>query len=346
MMAPDPALCLEQTLGHRAHTLNLERAAALRGRPASVVRVAYPEGSRVALPWAVRGSGRALRQLRTLARRPDATLFHTSTISLGAPAFGTPYVVSVDATPLQVDAMGDWYRHKRSARAVERAKVAWYRRVFGGARAMVAWSEWSARSLERDYGVRPDRIRVFHPGAGRPFFELERLPARDIPTILFVGGDFVRKGGDVLLEAFAPLSGRARLLLVTGADIPDMPEVAIERGATPGSERLLAAYAGADIFCLPTRGDCTSVAIEEAMAAGLPVVTTPVGSNPETVADGESGFLVPVDNVAALREALTRLVDDASTRTRMGTMAREHARESYDADANARGVLALLQDVA
>ncbi|MEZ4482228.1 MAG: hypothetical protein R3B97_13975 [Dehalococcoidia bacterium] len=107
----------------------------------------YPEGSRIPLPWAVRGSGRALRQLQKLARRPDATLFHTSTISLGAPAYRTPYVVSVDATPLQVDAMGDWYRHKRSARVVERAKVASYKRVFGGARAMVAWSAWSARSL-------------------------------------------------------------------------------------------------------------------------------------------------------------------------------------------------------
>ena len=344
--APTVALCLEQTLGHRAHTLNLEMAAAAREQPAPVVRVEYPEGSRLPVPWAARGSGQALRKLRALPGRPDATLFHTSTISLAAPAFGTPYVVSVDATPLQVDAMGQWYRHDRSLAAIERAKTAWYRQVFGRARAMVAWSTWSAESLTKDYGVAPERIHVFHPGAGCAFFELERTGRASPPTILFVGGDFERKGGDTLLEAFAPLAGRARLLLVTGADVRESPGVSVERGATPGSGRLLSAYANADIFCLPTRGDCTSVAIEEAMAAGLPVVTTAVGSNAETVGDGESGLLIPVDDPIALRAALTRLVEDAAERMKMGAAARERARDTYHAHTNARGILDLLEAVA
>lgn len=343
---PTVALCLEQTLGHRAHTLNLEAAAGARAQPTPVVRVEYPEDPRLRVPWAARGSGQALRKLRALPGRPDVTLFHTSTISLAAPAFGTPYVVSVDATPLQIDAMGRWYRHERSPALVERAKTAWYRRVFGRARAMVAWSDWSAKSLTRDYGVNPERIHVFHPGAGCAFFDLERTGAASVPTILFVGGDFERKGGDTLLDAFAPLAGRARLVMVTAAAVPERPGVSVERGVTPGSRRLLSAYANADIFCLPTRGDCTSVAIEEAMAAGLPVVTTAVGSNAETIADGESGLLIPADDPATLTGALTRLVEDAAERIRMGAAARERAQDAYHAQSNAHGILDLLEAVA
>lgn len=346
MNGPTVALCLEQTLGHRAHTLNLEAAAARRQQPTPVVRVEYPEQARLPVPWAARGSSIALRQLRALPRRPDATLFHTSTISLGAPASRTPYVVSVDATPLQLDTMGQWYRHGQSLASLERLKTAWYRRVFGRARAMVAWSGWSAESLEHDYGVDPERVHIFHPGASRPFFELCRRPEAGVPTILFVGGDFERKGGDTLLEAFAPLARQARLVLVTGAAVPERCGVSVERGVTPGSARLLAAFAAADIFCLPTRGDCTSVAIEEAMAAGLPVVTTPVGSNEETVRDGESGLLVPPGDVAALRDALARLIDDAAVRRSMGMAARERAHAAYDAEANARAIIDLVEAVA
>jgi glycosyltransferase involved in cell wall biosynthesis len=108
---------------------------------------------------------------------------------------------------------------------------------------------------------------------------------------------------------------------------------------TPGSAALREAYARADVFCLPTRGDCTSVAIEEAMAAGLPVITTTVGSNPGTVDDGRTGLLVAPGDVVALDDALQRLVEDADLRWEMGCAARATAREHYDAAMNARLVL-------
>jgi glycosyltransferase involved in cell wall biosynthesis len=341
MTAPRLALCLEQTLGHRAHTLNLAREAGARGPRVDLLRVEYQDDARLPLPWAVEGSLQAIRRLRRLAHRPDVAFFHTSTVSLFAPRTGVPYVVSVDATPLQLDAMGEFYRHRRMAPPLEAAKRGWYRRVFRGAAAMVAWSEWAARSLVDDYGVDPDRIVVAHPGAGPDFFAIER-PRRDradLPVILFVGGDFERKGGPDLLAAHERLRGRAQLLMVTGAPLAARPGVEVSAGISPGTPALIAAYARADIFCLPTRGDCTSVAIEEAMAAGLPVITTRVGSNPDTVRHGEEGILVEAGDVLALDDALERLVDDAALRLAMGRAAREAARERYDAGANARRVL-------
>ena len=340
---PRLALCLEQTLGHRAHGLNLEAAAAQAG--ATVHRVEYEEHPRIRAPWAVRGSWQAAQALRGTAP-VDVSLFHTSTISLFAGRAQGRYVVSADATGVQLDAMGAWYQHARGPAAVERAKRAWYRHVFVQAAALVAWSKWAARSFVNDYGVDGSRILVAHPGAPAGFFELERDYGTRRPRVLFVGGDFKRKGGDLLLEAFAPLAKRAELVIVTDAQVPVRPGVRVVSGIRPGTAEQRHVFAAADIFCLPTRGDCTPVVLGEAMAAGLPVVTTRAGSNGETVRAGETGFLVPPDNVAMLSESLRALVDDAGLRERLGRNGRSVARERMDAGVNARKVIDWMRAVA
>src|SRR5690606_2347805 len=103
-------LCMEQTLGHRAHSANIAQAIEYRRIEADLLPIAPPAQPRLPLPWALRGSIGALAALP----RPGqygSILFHTQTVSLLAPlaARGTPYVVSLDATPRQVDEMGDGY---------------------------------------------------------------------------------------------------------------------------------------------------------------------------------------------------------------------------------------------
>jgi glycosyltransferase involved in cell wall biosynthesis len=337
------ALCLEQTLGHRAHARNVEGAVARSRASLDVLRVEPPDQpSR--LPWALDGSWRASRKLRASSRY-DAVFFHTQSVSLFAPRH-TPYVVSLDATPVQVDTMGAWYNHRRGSGLGEAAKRRWYRSVFGRAAGLVTWSEWAARSLVADYGADASKVLVAHPGAGPEFFSIPERNGEGLPTILFVGGDFHRKGGDLLLRAFETLRGRARLILVTGEDVGVIPGVETVSGATPGSQLLLDAYARADIFCLPTRGDCTPVVLGEAMAAGLPVVTTGVGSNSETVRAGTDGLLVAPGDGPALDAALGHLIGDPGLRLAMGRVARDRARERFDAAQNADRVLAFLEAVA
>ena len=342
MRQPRLALCLEQTLGHRTHSANLEAAA---GTGFDVLPLDYPEAGRLRVPWALRGSAGALRALGR--HRYDGALFHTQTIALFAPLTvpARRYVVSVDATPVQLDAMGRWYAHRRHADIAERAKRRWYRRVLGGAGAVVAWSEWAARSLVADYGVARERIAIVHPGAPAALFEIPRPAPRRRPRILFVGGDLDRKGGDLLLRAFEPLAACADLVVVTEAAVSPRIGVDIRHGIRAGSAEHLAAFQEADIFCLPTRGDCTPVAIGEAMAAGLPVVTSDVGSNPEVVPEG-TGFVVPANDDEALRASLRTLVDDAALRQRLGAAARDRARSLMDARANAGRVLQLVRNVA
>lgn len=339
------ALCLEQTLGHRSHSANLESALVRAGRDSVVVKV-DPGGARF-LPWAAAGSWRARVGIRVEAPDHEVRFFHTQSIALLAPLtkHGTPFVVSVDATPIQMDELGRWYGHKPGRRLTERAKQSIYRSVFSRAAAMVAWSEWAARSLAEDYGVPSERILVAHPGAPPEFFAIpDRCPAKgDKPTVLFVGGDLVRKGGDLLLATFETLRSEANLILVTTADVDQRDGIEVVRDAKPGSRELVDAYRRADVFCLPTRGDCTPVVLGEAMASGLPVITTRIGSNEETVADGVDGLLIEIDDAPALLSALERLIRFPEERAQMAAAARAKARRQFDAERNAARIFRLLE---
>jgi glycosyltransferase involved in cell wall biosynthesis len=81
----------------------------------------------------------------------------------------------------------------------------------------------------------------------------------------------------------------------------------------------------------------------EAMAASLPVVTTCVGAHREAVEDGRTGFVVPPGDAVALGDALEFLVDNPGTRVQMGEAGRQAAEERFDARANARRIVALLE---
>ncbi len=341
------ALCLEQTLGHRAHAQNLTAALQASDAKLRIVEVEYPDNPKI--PWALEGSWKAARSMRRRAAKDDVRFFHTQSISLFAPLVfpSRPFVVSVDATPLQFDEMSDWYAHGKSPSVVESLKRRWYRAVFSRAAAIVAWSQWAADSLVESYGADPAKILVAHPGAGESFFAIPReCTAQRRPRVLFVGGDLKRKGGDLLLESLPQFTDVADLVFVTSDPVEPREGLTVISNATPRSPELLAAYASADIFCLPTRGDCTPVVLGEAMAAGLPVITTLVGSNAETVSNGVDGLLIEKDDRTALVASIRRLATDPHLRETMGAAAREKASERFDSSRNAQRIYRLLESVA
>lgn len=343
-----PLLLIEQTLGHRTHGMNLEAAGAAAPVKPRMGKVNFTPRGRIPTPWAIRGSWQALRKARRAAHVTSVTFYHTQTISLFAPFGPKPYAVSIDATPRQLDAMGGFYSHRAQPAPLEWAKRAWYSVVLRRSAAVVCWSQWAGDSIIHDYGVDPAKLKlVAHPGAPAALFAIDRGPRKPGPVrILFVGGEFERKGGKHLLEAYASLRDRAELVLMTESEVEPAEGVRIELGVRPGMERFRELWEEADIFCLPTLGDCTPVALGEALAAGLPVITTRVGSNEETIRDGETGLLVPPADTEALAGALARLVDDESLRSRMSEAARFDAIERMDALKNARRILHLLDEVA
>ena len=212
--------------------------------------------------------------------------------------------------------------------------------------AVSAWTLWAARSMREDYGVDPSRLHVIPPGVDTSLWELPKprtIQSRPV-RILFVGGDFQRKGGDLLVEVYRQrLRHVAEIDFVTRSDaLTPEPGFRVHAGLGPNDQRLIKLYGDADIFVLPTRADCFSVAGMEAMAAGLPVITCPVGGVGELFTDGVHGIFVPPDDGRALAEAVSALVSDEHRRLAMGAAAQALARSRYDIEANTLRLLGLL----
>jgi glycosyltransferase involved in cell wall biosynthesis len=326
---------MEQTLGNVTHYLNLRAAGAAGPLEPRWVPIAYRDG---VLPWALRGSLEARRRLAALTDL-DGAFVHTTTLSLltGGLARHLPTVLSTDGTPANKSGMRALYGLGPQSRASERLKRALYRSAFANAAGFVGWTRWAAASFVEDYACPPDRVIAIPPGVDLDLFRPAARPSR-IPRILFVGGDFRRKGGDLLVDAFrGRLRGRAELDLVTSAAAPVAEEagVRLHVGVKPNSERLLALYAGADVLALPTSADCLPLVALEAAACGLPIVCTRVGGLPEAVVDGETGWVIPPGDRGSLADALERLVSDGELRARMGRSARALAERAFDARKNA-----------
>lgn len=127
------------------------------------------------------------------------------------------------------------------------------------------------------------------------------------PLCLLIAGDGAER--EALERAAAPFGGRVRLL-----------------GARRDVPRVLQAF---DVFCLSSRTEGLPLVIPEAMAMGLPVVSTAVGGIPSVVSEGETGSLVPPGEVDALAAALRRLVQEPALGRRQGEAGRTRALARY-----------------
>jgi len=159
----------------------------------------------------------------------------------------------------------------------------------------------------------------------------------------------------LLFEAVGELRGRGLdIAVIVVGDGPARAEVeaaaAVLRVSehlrflgSVGQDDLLARYAAADIFCLPSFAEGIPVVAMEAMAMALPVVTTRVMGIPELVEDGKHGLLVPPGRVDALTDALERLVRNPDERRLMGVAGREKVRADYDVARSARRMRSVLE---
>lgn len=350
---------LEQSLGHVTHTRNLQ-AQLMRDQDVHVHWRLIPwetRGWKARLPiystnWTVRAGLRARQAIQDLVEHTslDAMLIHTQVPAVLSTGWirRVPTVVSLDATPEQIDELGRAYNHQRGPGWLEQIKWQLNRDCFAAARHLVTWSAWAKRGLVERYGVPEDKVTVIPPGVSVPDWAAGRYRPEDDPLrILFVGADFARKGGATLLEAFRAL-GRpgVELHLVTRQALPAEPGVIVHNGMQPNSPELRALFQRCDMFCLPTLGDCLPMALAEAGAAGLPLISTAVAAIPEIVHDGKTGLLVPPGDTQALAAALRALVDNPPRRREMGAQARAFVGREHDVRQNARRLIHVLKRAA
>lgn len=289
-------------------------------------------------------SANAERAIRSLPQKPSLVFQVHALFALSA----SPSALYIDCThaqsaalwpawnPLRGTALREWYRRERE--------------TYAAARHLFAFCEATRASLVDDYGVDPAKVTV--TGAGVNFAQLPVLPQtgrprrKGPPTVLFIGNDFVRKGGMVLLEAFRLVRAalpEAQLKLV-GVDPRVRQQAGVEvLGRIDDRARIAALYTEATVFVMPSIFDPYPLVALEAMSYGLPVITTEQMGTPEMITDGVTGRLVEPGSVNALAAALLEILLEPDAATLLGAAARRDVELRFTWDAVADRMAPILE---
>jgi glycosyltransferase involved in cell wall biosynthesis len=223
--------------------------------------------------------------------------------------------------------------------------------------AFVAVSETTAQQARELRDVAPERLHVIPNGIRLDRYAPDpaaRVAARaefglgDAWVVGTVGRLDDNKNQAMLVRALAPLFGRGLRLVIIGegparpaieAEVAKLadPRAVILTGRRMDVPKLVHAF---DVFALSSATEGLPLVVPEAMAAGLPIVTTAVGGLPDVVDEGYTGLLVPVDE-RAMAQALGRLFEDRALARALGGHAREVALTRYSSDRMVEAYLAL-----
>jgi glycosyltransferase involved in cell wall biosynthesis len=208
------------------------------------------------------------------------------------------------------------------------------RAIYNRASCTFVQSELVAHTIRGKYRIPAEQVLNVRYGPNVDIRQLIDIPAAldrfRRKTVIFVGGDWERKGGPELVESFKLVlqsHPQAKLLIAgckPGLNLPYTEEL----GKVPLDE-LAAYYAQASVFCMPSRLEPSASVYVEAMCAGLPVVALNAGAVRELVVPGETGYLAEPGDVEGLSKSIIRLFDDPELCRRLAENGRTSVLSQY-----------------
>jgi len=279
---------------------------------------------------------------------------------------GIPYVISSHGFNEQ-----SRYTKLNHFTGIKKLLASWaierpFKRVVEGASAILALSDREGGLLE-SIGVQSDNVFVVPNGVREFYLEdpsySELADARskfdlgDLPILMFMGSIHGYKGLDVFLDSLrytdmpfqVVVAGQfrneaERSNLLKKAHLSEIVDHSIVFTGAVSDSELRSLYHLADIFVYPTRGDTAPLVVLEAMACGLPIVSTTVGGIPFMVREGE-GVLVEPDDPEAIARAVNSLLEDPESRVAMGRNARRAVQRRFRWARSAEAALAAYEAV-
>ncbi len=243
-------------------------------------------------------------------------------------ALGLPTVLHLHAAEIMAcyDGLGD-------------AGRACVRHVFGAAGTCIVLGKGMAAWLQARLGVPAGRIEVLRNGVPSPQLLPFSVPGTR-HTLLFLGNLQARKGlGDLLVAVSRPpMAGRDVELVVAGGGDPApwrAQAAALGLGDRVtftgwlGRAEVTALLARACMLILPSYHEGLPLVLLEAASMGVACITTPAGSIGEVFSDQETALLVEAGDIAALGQAVARMIDEPALRARIGRNAREMYERSF-----------------
>ena len=201
--------------------------------------------------------------------------------------------------------------------------------IYEHAQLMLVMSENIRWSLTEQYKIRPERVAVVYIGNNSEIRQENNPLKYGSKNILFVGKDWERKGGPLLIEAFRKVRTAipdATLTVIGCSPSVNEPGVIVV-GKVP-LEQVAGYYNNASVFCMPTKREPFGVVFIEAMLSYLPVVTSNIGAIPEFIQDGINGYKLNSDaGLYAMR--LIELLQDSEKCRRFGEAAFQIADKKY-----------------
>jgi alpha-maltose-1-phosphate synthase len=298
--------------------------------------------------WSAAAFRRNSRRAEAHARNAppfDACLMYGTTY---LPRLGVPTYCYFDATFAQVHQAGAWgvsqFSHRRT-----RWVHAFQREVYENCTGIFPRTEWAARSVISDFGIAPAKVTPAGAGPNHVVAPLPHAPY-DNQTILFIGGEFARKGGPLLLEAFRivrkSLPG-ARLRIVGAQLHIEEPGVEVlgrfSKDTPEGMEALLRCYSEAAVFCIMSHFEPFGIVVLEAANSRVPCVAPDRFAFPETIQDGVTGRLVPGYEPEPLAQLLVELLRQPETLRAMGEAGHSFVRDRWTWEAAAQRILVRIQ---
>lgn len=210
------------------------------------------------------------------------------------------------------------------------------RNLYGNLDLIFTMSEWLRRSFIDDFSCDPDKVIAV--GAGVNLKYVPEIKNKDYSkhNILFIGVDFKRKGGGILLDAFKIVRKEipGATLTIIGPQLNDLPDGVISGGrivknSHSGEEKLHDAYLNATAFVMPSFYEPFGVAFAEAMAHKLPCIGTNSCAMPEIIDNDKTGYIVPSGDCEALASRIIDLFKDEKELQRLGEAGYRKYLENY-----------------
>lgn len=224
------------------------------------------------------------------------------------------------------------------------------REVYSGHAAIFTMSNWLANSFVKDFGVPREKVHAVYAGINMPEPAAKERGSYAAPSIVFVGKDFPRKGGEVLLAAFAKVRReiRAATLTLVGPQLENLPEGVVcagfvSKSSPEGIAHLSGLYRDASLFVLPSLYEPFGIAFCEAMAHGLPCIGTSICAMPEIIDHNNTGLIVPPMDSESLAVAMLHLLKDEKAREQLGMAGRKRYESLFTWDNVAGRIVSTLR---
>lgn len=303
----------------------------------------------------------AIRRIETLCRQELYQVVHSHNVRanvharIGAVRAGVPVRVStIHNSVFAYDVSPPMQRLYAAAES----------RTAGWATKIIAVSDGISADLIHRYRINPEKVRVIPNGIDPERLQPGRPPGAmreelglgsSVPLILQVGRLTSQKGYDLLIQAMPSVRRRhpdVRLLCVgEGPDRAQLEALAAAHGVSDcvhfagHREDVPDWLAAVDLVALASRSEGMPYTLLEAMGIGKAVVATRIGGIVDVVKDKTTGVLVPPEDIPALADAISDLLAEPRNRERLGQAARSQVLRSYTAEATARAVVELYEEL-